>query len=646
MALRLEERLRISLEDRARAFGERIEREIARVGNTGPGVTHALQLFGCYAGALGRQVRQSWEDSPNPKFKVASMRMLNQHLRTRVELFDSRFSRGHMAVPSALAATIEQECKQHGLDKREAVLTVGPPGNFTTFIADLQSFLFRQIQVDPAFPDHLVDSHLVMIAMPDSEGTRAAWQPIVVGHELAHYIQTANPVITRVGLETVLDKGELAATKDPLPPSLAATTSRSRALEQIAMRWLNELICDAYAVHRMGAAGLASLAEFLESVAASTVVSASHPPARLRTQMMFEWLGSDMTEVDAEIAEPLRELAGSVTKPDWAVYLTIVMSSLTSKIKEVVADWAGTPAYTQRARQSVVSELADRIADGIPGAESVAIHSEFVEVEPVDIINASWLAIHRGTTTPVNRLTLKALDTLAFLHQWRSAEGEKLREAPLAPASAAPGALTASEIAERLSRTDQRRLVVTPLLPGSVKGASVDLRTGNKFIVFERSTAAAFDALDPAQDPRSMQSSIERAWGDVLFLHPGQLVLASTLEYISMPGDLTAQVITRSSYGRLGLISATAVQVHPYFAGCLTLELANLGEIPMAITPGERIAQLMLFTTTSPAAEPESGDKYRFPTGPEFSKVREDRETEVLRNMRRRFDERVGRRSL
>lgn len=95
-----------------------------------------------------------------------------------------------------------------------------------------------------------------------------------------------------------------------------------------------------------------------------------------------------------------------------------------------------------------------------------------------------------------------------------------------------------------------------------------------------------------------MQSLIRKGWGESFYLHPGELVLAATLEYIVMPADLTAQVITRSSYGRLGLLSATAVQVHPDFHGCLTLELVNLGEMPLAITPGERVAQLMFFTMT------------------------------------------------
>src|SRR3954470_18558205 len=114
MVLALQDRLRLSVTDRARAFEDQVERDIARVGNTGPGITRALELFAHYARALVNQVAQSWEDSPTSQFKVASLQMLNRHLRDRVDLYDSRFARGHLSVPSALAAAVERECELHG----------------------------------------------------------------------------------------------------------------------------------------------------------------------------------------------------------------------------------------------------------------------------------------------------------------------------------------------------------------------------------------------------------------------------------------------------------------------------------------------------------------------------------------------------
>ncbi|MCF6378175.1 dCTP deaminase [Nocardioides KLBMP 9356] len=161
----------------------------------------------------------------------------------------------------------------------------------------------------------------------------------------------------------------------------------------------------------------------------------------------------------------------------------------------------------------------------------------------------------------------------------------------------------------------------------------MDVRLGREFITFQRTSTESFSAMRLDQEPREMQVAVEKDWGGAFVLHPGQLVLASTLEYLRLPGDLTAQVITRSSYGRLGLLSATAVQVQPRFVGCLTLELANLGQMPLTLVPGERIAQLV-FTRAHPASGPVPS-KYELPTGPQFSRVRQDPDLAVLRSMER-----------
>ena len=98
-----------------------------------------------------------------------------------------------------------------------------------------------------------------------------------------------------------------------------------------------------------------------------------------------------------------------------------------------------------------------------------------------------------------------------------------------------------------------------------------------------------------------------------------------------MPENVAAQVLTRSSYGRLGLLTATAVQVQPGSRGCITLELVNQGETPIALTPAARVAQLMLWFVHDPC-EVKPG-KYRFPVGPEFSKVASDPDSKALREL-------------
>jgi dCTP deaminase len=85
-------------------------------------------------------------------------------------------------------------------------------------------------------------------------------------------------------------------------------------------------------------------------------------------------------------------------------------------------------------------------------------------------------------------------------------------------------------------------------------------------------------------------------FGDDYILHPRAFVLASTLEWLRIPSNLAGYVVGRSSWGRRGLIIATATGVHPGFKGCLTLELTNAGEIPIAISPGLTICQLFFHT--------------------------------------------------
>ena len=173
----------------------------------------------------------------------------------------------------------------------------------------------------------------------------------------------------------------------------------------------------------------------------------------------------------------------------------------------------------------------------------------------------------------------------------------------------------------------------------SVQDAAVDLRLGPDFIVFKHSATTAFDPLaEDEPDPRTMQERVHKDWGERFILHPGELVLAATLEYIVVPENVAAQVLTRSSYGRLGLLTATAVQVQPGSRGCITLELVNQGETPIALSPAARVAQLMLWFLDDPC-QIEVG-KYRFPVGPEFSKVSHDPDTRALRELGRAIERR------
>jgi dCTP deaminase len=190
--------------------------------------------------------------------------------------------------------------------------------------------------------------------------------------------------------------------------------------------------------------------------------------------------------------------------------------------------------------------------------------------------------------------------------------------------------LSREELWNSLHRIDDP-LVITPILEEEqVNAASVDLRIGHQFIVLQRSEVTHIDA----SDDQILQNSLFRTQRKVriqtkqkFVLHPRQLVLGATFEYVSIPSRLAATVAGRSSWGRLGLMITAASSISPGFKGCITLELFNAGEAPVIIRPGMRIAQLVCFETTNKnEALGREKNKYDCPTGPEASKIYEDRD--------------------
>ena len=164
--------------------------------------------------------------------------------------------------------------------------------------------------------------------------------------------------------------------------------------------------------------------------------------------------------------------------------------------------------------------------------------------------------------------------------------------------------LKAHEIAERLERTsgdpdDPLEIIPQPDVRALKKSgdASVDLRLGRWFFVLRESRIAVLDILkeDAANESSPIHGRLRFVpFGSKFFLHPRKFILGSTLEWLRMPANLSAYISGKSSWGRRGLIIETAAGIHPGFSGCLTLEITNLGEIPIAIYPGFEICQIFL----------------------------------------------------
>jgi dCTP deaminase len=127
--------------------------------------------------------------------------------------------------------------------------------------------------------------------------------------------------------------------------------------------------------------------------------------------------------------------------------------------------------------------------------------------------------------------------------------------------------------------------------------ASVDIRLGCWFTACRPSRAGFLDVYEDSADvpnEAKLTKSYYVPFGEEFILHPRAFVLGVTLEWIRLPADRAAYVVGRSSWGRHGLIIATATGVHPGFTGCLTLELSNVGEIPIKVKPGTTICQIFI----------------------------------------------------
>lgn len=138
------------------------------------------------------------------------------------------------------------------------------------------------------------------------------------------------------------------------------------------------------------------------------------------------------------------------------------------------------------------------------------------------------------------------------------------------------------------------RLIVTPLFSKDQIGeASIDIRIGNMFIVTRKGNLLGMDVARDMLEERRSQSRHYVNFHEQFFLHPNELVLAGTLEFFRLPNSVAAVVTSRSSWGRAGLVIATATAVHPGFKGTLTLELVNVGEVPLVLYPGISVAQIV-----------------------------------------------------
>jgi len=158
------------------------------------------------------------------------------------------------------------------------------------------------------------------------------------------------------------------------------------------------------------------------------------------------------------------------------------------------------------------------------------------------------------------------------------------------------------------AQIEARRLRLDPYEPALLQPSSIDVRLDRYFRVFNNQQ---YTHIDPALQQDDLTTLVEPKGDDPFVLHPGEFVLGSTFETVTLPDDVAARLEGKSSLGRLGLLThSTAGFIDPGFSGHVTLELSNVATLPIQLWPGMKIGQLCFFRLSSPAEHPYGSDRY------------------------------------
>lgn len=173
------------------------------------------------------------------------------------------------------------------------------------------------------------------------------------------------------------------------------------------------------------------------------------------------------------------------------------------------------------------------------------------------------------------------------------------------------------------SAVEQEMISIDPFEPDNVQPASVDLRLDNTFRMFSHS----YEYIDPVGYQPFLSHAVRIPSDEILTIRPGGFMLGSTVERVTIPPDFVARIEGKSSLGRVGLmVHSTAGFVDPGFEGNLTLELANVNSLPIALRPGMLIAQISFYELSSvaerPYGHPGLGSKYQGQTGPTAARTK------------------------
>ncbi len=396
---------------------------------------------------------------------------------------------------------------------------------------------------------------------------------------------------------------------------------------EILKSWLREIVADLLATRIFGPAYFFSLAHLSLSLGTMDQHSESHPSSRLRLRMMLEVLRnlgymekgktdqvaySELKEWEAYLKE---DVSATISISPFRIAESKVLATKTTVMAKVKQVTDGE-TYNTDVFQSEVPKLVELLCNGVSPAE-IKENRSIKPARLASILNAGYIVFlahlsrlntmlgdYRDNHLVVSKLDdllLHAIQASTISQQWvqfrdkQHVEVAKIEESVDAQTTERAGAPSAVELLNMIFASDiNDQLVITPQLELDPRDGTVDLHLGTRFLLFRLTRHGIINPSTIAEEEaHEFLERLQLRLGEEIIIHPGQLLLASTLEYLSLPLNLGASVVTRSSYGRLGLVTATSIFVHPGYKGCLTLELTNVGNSPIALRPGERIAQLV-----------------------------------------------------
>jgi len=166
------------------------------------------------------------------------------------------------------------------------------------------------------------------------------------------------------------------------------------------------------------------------------------------------------------------------------------------------------------------------------------------------------------------------------------------------------------------------RIALEPYEAEMIQPSSIDVRLDRYFRLFNNHK---YPHIDPSVAQDELTQLVEVGPDEPFVLHPGEFVLGSSLELVTLADNIAARLEGKSSLGRLGLLThSTAGFIDPGFSGHVTLELSNVATLPILLWPGMKIGQMCFFQLSSPAEKPygsgATGSRYQGQRGPTASR--------------------------